>query len=320
MSEPRERRDLRPCPVLPHAVRVLRLQRVRGARRPEAAVPAGVAGRGVARRARVGGQRVRAASSSAGARRRRCAPADLGAARAPARLGSTSPTEPRSRSRRTPTRWTSRRSRRFATAGYDRLSMGRSRSTRRCSRRSSGSTSRSRSRAAFARGPRGRLRQRQPRPHLRRRRARRPSRGSARSARRSRSRPSTCRAYALTIEPATPLGRQVAAGDAPAPDPDLQAEMFVAGVRAARATRATATTRSRTGPSRASSAATTSGTGNGGPYVGLGAGAHAYRDDVRWWNVRPPEEYMALVEAGELPDRRRASRSTRPTPTSRRCS
>src|SRR5204863_85188 len=37
------------------------------------------------------------------------------------------------------------------------------------------------------------------------------------------------------------------------------------------------------------------------PYLGLGAGAHAYRDDVRWWNVRPPETYMEKVEAGELP-------------------
>ena len=37
------------------------------------------------------------------------------------------------------------------------------------------------------------------------------------------------------------------------------------------------------------------------PYVGLGAGAHAYRDDVRWWNVRPPEQYLSMVEAGELP-------------------
>ena len=35
--------------------------------------------------------------------------------------------------------------------------------------------------------------------------------------------------------------------------------------------------------------------------MGLGAGAHAYRDDVRWWNVRPPEQYLELVEAGELP-------------------
>jgi len=37
------------------------------------------------------------------------------------------------------------------------------------------------------------------------------------------------------------------------------------------------------------------------PYVGLGAGAHAYRDDVRWWNVRPPETYLEMIERGELP-------------------
>ena len=37
------------------------------------------------------------------------------------------------------------------------------------------------------------------------------------------------------------------------------------------------------------------------PYVGLGAGAHAYRDGRRWWNVRPPEEYLSMVERGELP-------------------
>jgi coproporphyrinogen III oxidase-like Fe-S oxidoreductase len=37
------------------------------------------------------------------------------------------------------------------------------------------------------------------------------------------------------------------------------------------------------------------------PYVGLGAGAHSYRDDRRWWNVRPPEEYMVLVESRVLP-------------------
>ena len=37
------------------------------------------------------------------------------------------------------------------------------------------------------------------------------------------------------------------------------------------------------------------------PYLGLGAGAHSYRDDHRWWNVRPPEEYLSLVESGRLP-------------------
>jgi oxygen-independent coproporphyrinogen-3 oxidase len=37
------------------------------------------------------------------------------------------------------------------------------------------------------------------------------------------------------------------------------------------------------------------------PYVGLGAGAHSFRDETRWWNLRPPEQYMAAVEANRLP-------------------
>ncbi len=36
-------------------------------------------------------------------------------------------------------------------------------------------------------------------------------------------------------------------------------------------------------------------------YLGLGAGAHSYRENHRWWNSRPPEEYMDRVERGELP-------------------
>src|SRR5439155_24173724 len=39
-------------------------------------------------------------------------------------------------------------------------------------------------------------------------------------------------AYALTIEPATLLGRKVAAGVVPAPDPDVQADMYEAACEA----------------------------------------------------------------------------------------
>jgi coproporphyrinogen III oxidase-like Fe-S oxidoreductase len=35
--------------------------------------------------------------------------------------------------------------------------------------------------------------------------------------------------------------------------------------------------------------------------VGLGAGAHSYRDGRRWWNVRPPAEYIRLAMEGHLP-------------------
>src|ERR1051325_8158647 len=39
----------------------------------------------------------------------------------------------------------------------------------------------------------------------------------------------------------------------------------------------------------------------GRPYLGLGAGAHSYRDGRRWWNVRPPQQYLEEVEARRLP-------------------
>ena len=39
----------------------------------------------------------------------------------------------------------------------------------------------------------------------------------------------------------------------------------------------------------------------GRPYLGLGAGAHSYRDGRRWWNVRPPQQYLDDVGAGRPP-------------------
>jgi putative oxygen-independent coproporphyrinogen III oxidase len=107
-------------------------------------------------------------------------------------------------------------------------------------------------------------------------------------------------AYALTIEPATALGRQIAAGARSAPDPDVQADMFGVACELLR--------EAGYGHYEVSNWARPGfecrhnlGYWERRPYVGLGAGAHAYRDDVRWWNVRPPETYMEKVEAGELP-------------------
>ncbi len=36
-----------------------------------------------------------------------------------------------------------------------------------------------------------------------------------------------------------------------------------------------------------------------GDYTGFGCAAHSHRSGRRWWNVRTPERYIALVEAGE---------------------
>jgi oxygen-independent coproporphyrinogen-3 oxidase len=107
-------------------------------------------------------------------------------------------------------------------------------------------------------------------------------------------------AYALTIEPATPLGRKVQAGLVPGPEPDLQADMFdlacdllgEAGYRhyeVSNWARPGFECRHNLGYWRKR------------PYLGLGAGAHSYRHGRRWWNLRPPTEYLDAVEHGMLP-------------------
>ena len=107
-------------------------------------------------------------------------------------------------------------------------------------------------------------------------------------------------AYALTIEPATPLGRKVAAGAVAAPDPDLQADMFAAAcdlLRSAGYRHYEVSNWAKPGYECRHNL----GYWERRPYVGLGAGTHSYRENHRWWNVRPPEEYMARIEAGQLP-------------------
>jgi oxygen-independent coproporphyrinogen-3 oxidase len=107
-------------------------------------------------------------------------------------------------------------------------------------------------------------------------------------------------AYALTIEPATPLGRQVASGARPAPDPDVQAEMFELAceiLRDAGYHHYEVSNWAKPGYECRHNL----GYWERRPYLGLGAGAHSYRDATRWWNTRPPETYLAQVEAGELP-------------------
>ncbi len=107
-------------------------------------------------------------------------------------------------------------------------------------------------------------------------------------------------AYALTIEPSTPLGRKVQAGIVPGPDPDLQADMFeLACLRLADVGYRHYEVSNWAKPGF--ECVHNLGYWERRSYLGLGAGAHSYRDDRRWWNVRPPQEYLATVEAGRIP-------------------
>jgi putative oxygen-independent coproporphyrinogen III oxidase len=106
--------------------------------------------------------------------------------------------------------------------------------------------------------------------------------------------------YALTIEHATALGRKVAAGQVPPPDPDLQAEMYDAACeQLAGAGYEHYEISNWARPGRRS--VHNMGYWEGRPYLGLGAGSHSFRSGRRWWNVRPPQQYLAEVEAGRRP-------------------
>jgi putative oxygen-independent coproporphyrinogen III oxidase len=107
-------------------------------------------------------------------------------------------------------------------------------------------------------------------------------------------------AYALTIEPATALGRKVAAGLAPAPDGDLQADMYAAACDVLGAAGYEHYEVSNWAL-RGHRCVHNIGYWEGRPYLGLGAGAHSYRDGRRWWNVRPPQQYLDEVRAARLP-------------------
>lgn len=107
-------------------------------------------------------------------------------------------------------------------------------------------------------------------------------------------------AYALTIEQSTPLGRKVQRGVVPAPDADLQADMFELACDVlgdAGFHHYEVSNWAKPGLECRHNL----GYWERRPYLGLGAGAHSYRGDRRRWNVRPPEEYLSLVESGRLP-------------------
>jgi coproporphyrinogen III oxidase-like Fe-S oxidoreductase len=109
-------------------------------------------------------------------------------------------------------------------------------------------------------------------------------------------------AYSLIVEDGTALARRVARGELPAPDDDVAAaryEMIDDRLAAAGfdwyevsnwAASPDAVCRHNIGYWR------------DGDWWGLGPGAHSHLAGVRWWNVKHPARYAALLAAGESPE------------------
>jgi len=103
-------------------------------------------------------------------------------------------------------------------------------------------------------------------------------------------------AYALTVEPATPLGKAVAAGTRPAPDDDRQADAYVVAdetLSAAGFEWYEISNWARSGEACRHNLLYW----NEGDYVGIGCAAHGHTGGRRWWNVRTPERYITAIDA-----------------------
>jgi len=103
-------------------------------------------------------------------------------------------------------------------------------------------------------------------------------------------------AYALTVEPATPLGMQVRRGGA-APDPDLQADMWERAVAAAESACLVRYEVSNFAKP-AHACLYNLGVWAQGEYLGFGLGAHGFRDGVRRRNVKRLDTYVERIESG----------------------
>lgn len=103
--------------------------------------------------------------------------------------------------------------------------------------------------------------------------------------------------YALTVEPATPLGRQIGTRRITIPNDDAAADMYeYAGERLAAAGYRHDEVSNWSLPGHASRHNGLYWQGN--DYLGLGAGAVGCLNGRRWWNERRVEAYCLAVEAG----------------------
>jgi oxygen-independent coproporphyrinogen-3 oxidase len=108
-------------------------------------------------------------------------------------------------------------------------------------------------------------------------------------------------AYALVVEEGTALARQVASGVVPPPDDDVQADRYVLADEALRAAGYEWYEISNWARTPAARCVHNELYWSDANWWGLGPGAHSHVSGVRWWNVKHPVRYTALVDSGRSP-------------------
>ncbi len=108
-------------------------------------------------------------------------------------------------------------------------------------------------------------------------------------------------AYALVVEDGTALARRIRSGALPAPDGDLQADMYDLVDEAAGAHGLDWYEISNWARGAAARSQHNLGYWRGADWWGFGPGAHSHVDGVRWWNVKHPAAYAQRLTAGLSP-------------------
>lgn len=108
-------------------------------------------------------------------------------------------------------------------------------------------------------------------------------------------------AYALVVEPGTALARQVSSGVVPAPDDDVLADRYIQADQtlAAAGYQWYEVSNFARGPQAQCQHNLLYWRDHN--WWGAGAGAHSHIGGVRWWNVKHPARYAALLEAAQSP-------------------
>jgi oxygen-independent coproporphyrinogen-3 oxidase len=115
------------------------------------------------------------------------------------------------------------------------------------------------------------------------------------------ARPDHISAYALVVEDGTALARKVTHGLLPAPDDDMLADRYVQADETLHAAGYFWYEISNWARSRQAQCRHNLLYWRGGNWWGAGPGAHSHIGGVRWWNVKHPVRYAALLEGGRSP-------------------
>jgi oxygen-independent coproporphyrinogen-3 oxidase len=108
-------------------------------------------------------------------------------------------------------------------------------------------------------------------------------------------------AYALVVEKGTALARQVDAGIVPAPDDDVLADRYVMADEELHAAGFDWYEVSNWACDDSARCRHNELYWSDANWWGFGPGAHSHVSGVRWWNVKHPARYTAMLEAGQSP-------------------